>query len=316
MNFFENNENSNHSLWVERYRPKELNDYIGNEMLKETFQHFIDKGDFGHLLFHGRAGGGKSTAAKMLVKNIDCDYIYINASDERNVDTVRNKIKGFASTKGFEELKVVILDESDFLNFYSQPMLRNIMETFSEHCRFILTCNYIDKIIEPIQSRCQIFQIVPPNKKEIAIHLSKILKNEDIEFNPKDLVPIIDSSYPDIRKAINTCQMYSTKGKLVINDTKLVENDYKLKVLDILKSDDSQRNKYLNCRQAIIDSRATNFSELFTLLYEKVEEYAEGSTAAVILTLAEYQQQHDIVIDKEIQMAACLIKILDIINKK
>jgi DNA polymerase III delta prime subunit len=237
----------------------------------------------------------------------------INASDENNVETVRNKVKNFASSMGFKPFKIVILDEFDYMTPNAQAILRNLMETFSKHCRFILTCNYVEKVIEPIQSRCQTFQIVPPTKKDVAIQISKILQSEGVKFEIKDLVPIIDSAYPDIRKIINTCQLNSIKGELKLDVQNLLENDYKTKILDILKSKDDKRNKYMKIRQTLIDSRATDFTELFTLLYDKVEEYAEGKTANVILELADGQRNAFQSIDKEIPTAATLIKILNII---
>ena len=270
---FTEEEKINHSLWVEKYRPAKLEDYVGNEHLKNKVAGYIESEDVPHLLFFGKAGTGKTTLAKLIVNSIDCDFMVLNASDENNVETVRTKVKNFASSIGFKKYKIIILDEFDYMTPNAQAILRNLMETFSRHCRFILTCNYIEKIIEPIQSRCQTFQIVPPTKKDVAIQMSKILKAEKVEFDPKDLVPIIDSSYPDIRKVINTCQMNSTKGKLKVDVQNLLENDYKMKVLDILKSNDDKRNKYMKIRQALIDSKVTDFTDLFTLLYDKVDDY-------------------------------------------
>jgi DNA polymerase III delta prime subunit len=290
-----------------------LVDYVGNAHLKSKIEGYLETGDVPHLLLHGRAGTGKTTLAKLIVKSVDCDYMVINASDENNVDTVRNKVKNFASSMGFKKWKIVILDEFDYMSPNAQAILRNLMETFSQHCRFILTCNYVEKVIDPIQSRCQSFQIVPPTKKDVAIQISKILGAEGVEFEPKDLVPIIDAGYPDIRKIINTCQLNSNKGKLQVDTQNLLENDYKIKVLDILKSKDDKRNKYTNMRQTIIDSRVTDFSELFTLLYEKVDEFAPSNTANVIIALSEGQSRHFNAIDKEIPMAATLIEILNLI---
>lgn len=306
-------ENINHSLWVEKYRPTKLEDYVGNEHLKTKVSVFIENNDIPHLLLYGKAGTGKTTLAKLIVKSIECDYMIINASDERNVDTIRDKVKGFASSMGFKKWKVVVLDEVDYMSHLAQPMLRNIMETFSGHCRFILTCNYVEKVIDPIQSRCQAFQIIPPTKKDVAVQMSKILKAEEIEFDVKDLVPIIDSSYPDIRKVINTCQMNSHKGKLKIDVQNLLENDYKIKILDILKSNDDKRNKYMKLRQALIDSKVTDFSDLFTMLYDKVDEYAAENTSNVILLLSDGQYKCSSAIDKEIPTAATLIQILNAI---
>jgi len=306
-------ENINNSLWVEKYRPTKLEDYVGNEHLKTKVGVFIENNDIPHLLLYGKAGTGKTTLAKLIVKSIECDYMIINASDERNVDTIRDKVKGFASSMGFKKWKVVVLDEVDYMSHLAQPMLRNIMETFSGHCRFILTCNYVEKVIDPIQSRCQAFQIIPPTKKDVAVQMSKILKSEEIEFDVKDLVPIIDASYPDIRKVINTCQMNSHKGKLKIDVQNLLENDYKIKILDILKSNDDKRNKYMKLRQALIDSKVTDFSDLFTMLYDKVDEYAAENTSNVILLLSDGQYKCSSAIDKEIPTAATLIQILNTI---
>jgi DNA polymerase III delta prime subunit len=306
-------EENNHSLWVEKYRPTKLEDYVGNEHLKSKVEGYLESGDVPHLLLYGKAGTGKTTLAKLIVNSIECDYIIINASDENNVDTVRNKVKNFASSMGFKPFKIVIMDEFDYMTPNAQAILRNLMETFSRHCRFILTCNYVEKVIEPIQSRCQSFQIVPPTKKDVAIQMSKILKSENIEFDIKDLVPIIDASYPDIRKVINTCQLNSNKGTLKVDVQNLLENDYKMKVVDILKSSDDKRNKYMKVRQAIIDSKATDFSDLYTILYDKVDEYAGDNTAGVILLLGDGVSKSAIAIDKEIIAASTLIQILNTI---
>ena len=314
MSFFANeNSKREHSLWVEKYRPQTLAEYVGNETVKETIQQYLDNNDIPHLLLHGKAGTGKTTLAKLIVNTIKCDSMIINASDENNVDTVRNKVKNFASSMGFAGFKIIILDEFDYMTPNAQAILRNLMETFSKHCRFILTCNYVEKIIDPIQSRCQTFQITPPTKKDVAIQMCKILKAESVEFDPKDLVPIIDSSYPDIRKIINTCQLNSLKGRLQVDVQNLLENDYKMKVLDILKSKDDKRNKYMNVRQAILDSKTTDFTDLFTLLYDKVDEYAGENTANVILVLGDGVAKSAVAIDKEIIAAATLIQILNII---
>jgi DNA polymerase III delta prime subunit len=312
MAFFEDNtsETVNNSLWVEKYRPKRLSEYVGNEHLKQKVSDYLSSGDVPHLLFFGKAGTGKTTLAKLIVNSINCDHIIINASDENNVDTVRNKVKGFASTIGFKDLKVVILDEFDYMTPNAQAILRNLMETFSKHCRFILTCNYVEKVIEPIQSRCQTFQIVPPTKKDVAVQISQILSKEGISFEPKDLVPIIDSSYPDIRKVINTCQLNSSKGKLKLDTTSVIDSDIKSKIVDILKSNDAKPNKWKNIRQAIADSRVQDFSELYSYLYEKVDEYGKDNTANIILILSESQHKDALVVDKEITFMAAIIQIV------
>ena len=246
----------------------------------------------------------------MIVNSINCDHIIINASDENNVDTVRNKVKGFASTVGFKDLKVIILDEFDYMTPNAQAILRNLMETFSKHCRFILTCNYVEKVIDPIQSRCQTFQIVPPTKKDVAVQISQILGKEGVSFEPKDLVPIIDSSYPDIRRIINTCQLNSSKGKLKLDTTSVIDSDIKTKIVEILKGNDAKPNKWKNIRQSIADSRVQDFSEMYSYLYEKVDEYGGSNTSNIILILSESQHKDALVVDKEITFMSCIIQIV------
>ena len=315
MAFFEQTEETiDNSLWVEKYRPVKLDDYVGNEHLKEKVAGYLETSDVPHLLLFGKAGTVKTTLAKLIVKSIECDYMIINASDENNVDTVRNKVKNFASSQGFKKYKIVILDEFDYMTPNAQAILRNLMETFSKHCRFILTCNYVEKIIDPIQSRCQTFQIVPPSKKEVAVQLDKILSSEEITYDVKDLVPIIDSSYPDIRKVINTCQLNSVKGELKLSKNDLMDSDFKTKILDILKSSDDSRNKYVKIRQMVADSKMQDFTEMYSVLYEKVDEYAEGKVSGVILVLAEGQHRDALAVDKEIPFMATILNILSTIK--
>ena len=316
MAFFEDNNTTkkvNNSLWVEKYRPSKLTEYVGNEHLKDKVKDYLESGEIPHLLFFGKAGTGKTTLAKLIVNSIDCDHIIINASDENNVDTVRNKVKGFASTVGFKDMKIIILDEFDYMTPNAQAILRNLMETFSRHCRFILTCNYVEKVISPIRSRTQEFQIVPPSKKEVAVQISQILGKEGVSFQPTDLVPIIDSSYPDIRKIINTCQLNSTKGELKLDTTSVIDSDLKSKVVEILKSNDDKKNKWKNIRQAVADSRTQDFTELYTFLYEKVEDYGGKNTSNIILILSESQSKDALVVDKEITFMSCIIQIVAIL---
>jgi len=312
MAFFEDTheEKVNNSLWVEKYRPRKLEEYVGNEHLKQKVADYLETGDVPHLLFFGKAGTGKTTLAKLIVNSIDCDHIIINASDENNVDTVRNKVKNFASSMGFKKWKIVILDEFDYMTPNAQAILRNLMETFSQHCRFILTCNYVEKVIDPIRSRTQEFQIVPPTKKDVAVQISQILGKEGIKFDIKDLVPIIDSSYPDIRKVINTCQLNSSKGELKVDTASVIDSDIKAKVIEILKSTDAKPNKWKNIRQAIADSRVQDFTELYSYLYEKLDEYGGDNKSNIILILSESQHKDALVVDKEITFMSCIIQIV------
>ena len=304
-------QNKQHTLWVERYRPVSLENYIGNEHLKTKVSKYISTGDIPHLLLHGKAGTGKTTLAKLLVSNVDCDQMYVNASDENNVETMRNKIKMFASSVGFKDLKVIILDECDFLTPNAQAALRNLMETFSKHCRFILTCNYVERIIDPIQSRCQSFQIIPPSKKEVAVHTSNILNTESISFDNKQIVTMVNSSYPDIRRIINAVQRNIVDNQLIVDTESLVQNDYKLQVLEILQTQD-KKNAFKNLRQLLADSQIRDYADLFRLLYDEIDSYGKGHIAEVILTIAKYELSDAQVVDKEINAMAMLIEILNI----
>ena len=169
------------SLLNEKYRPITLDKFVGNENLKKSLSKYLEQNDILNLIFYGPAGTGKTTLAKLIVNNLECDYLYINASDERGIETIRDKVQGFASTISFEPIKVVILDEADFLTIQAQASLRNIIETFSRTTRFIMTCNFVERIIDPLQSRCQVLKIVPPTKKDVAKHLNWILQQEHIE---------------------------------------------------------------------------------------------------------------------------------------
>ena len=302
-----------HTLWVEKHRPKTLDTYIGNEQLKSKVQVYLDSGDLPHLLLFGKAGTGKTTLAKLLVNNIDCDYLYINASDENNVETVRSKVKNFASTMGFKDYKVIILDECDYITPNAQAALRNLMETFSKHCRFILTCNFVERIIDPIQSRCQSFQVIPPNKNDVAKHLHNILTQESVSYDREDLGIIVNSGYPDIRRVINGAQRQSLGGKLTIDKQSIVENDYKMKLLEILKTQD-RKNAFKNIRQLVANSKVTDFADLFRLLYDEVDSYGKGHVAECILVVARYMLSDGQVVDKEINAMAMIIELLGVIK--
>ena len=298
---------SSHGLWVEKYRPQDLSTYVGNEALKTKVERFLDDGIVPHLLLYGRAGGGKTTLAKIIVNHVDCDYLYINASDERNIDLVRDKLKTFASSVGFKPMKVVILDEADYLNVNSaQPALRNLMETFSAHCRFILTCNYVEKIIDPIQSRCQTYKIVPPSKKEVAVHAKTILEKENISFDLDDLALVVTAGYPDLRKVINELQRMSIDGKLSIDKDGMIHNEFKLQFLDAIRNGES----LATIRKMVADSNFTEYTELYRLLYDEVESFGVEKMPEIIADISKGSYQDVLVVDKEINFIATVSNIL------
>ena len=304
---------TSNTLWVEKYRPSSLDTYIGNDHLKSKVEVYLESGDLPHLLLHGKAGTGKTTLAKILMNNIDCDYLYINASDENNVETVRTKIKNFASSVGFKDYKVIALDECDYITPNAQAALRNLMETFSKHCRFILTCNYVERIIDPIQRRCQSFQIIPPSKKEVAIHLSSILDDEDVSYDVSDIGLLVNGGYPDIRRVINSAQRNVIDGRLTLDKGSVIQNDYKLKLLVILKTQD-KKSAFKNIRQLVADSQITDFADLFRLLYDEVDSYGKGHVAECILVIAKYELSDSQVVDKEINAMAMLIELLGVVK--
>ena len=298
---------SSHGLWVEKYRPQDLSTYVGNENLKTKVERFLDDGNVPHLLLYGRAGGGKTTLAKIIVNHVDCDYLYINASDERNIDLVRDKLKTFASSVGFKPMKVVILDEADYLNVNSaQPALRNLMETFSAHCRFILTCNYVEKIIDPIQSRCQTYKIVPPSKKEVALHSKTILEKEEISFDLDDLALVVTAGYPDMRKVINELQRMSIDGKLSVDKDGMIHNEFKLQFLEAISSVTDIRT----IRKMVADSNFTDYTELFRLLYDEIDSYGKDKVPEIITDISQGSYQDVLVVDKEINFIATVSNIL------
>lgn len=309
--------NPSHTIWNEKYRPQTLDTYVGNDTVKSTFQQYIETNDVPHLLLYGDAGSGKTTLAKIVANTIAKDnYIYINASDENSVDTVRDKIKQFASSIGFGGLKLIILDECDYMTPNAQAALRNVIETFSKTTRFILTCNYVDKIIDPIQSRCQIFNIVPPSKKEVAQHLVKILDGENVNYEKDNLATIINQSYPDIRRVINTTQRCVIGGVLKLDETTLVEHNYLSSILDVLKSTKNKKEKFDGIRQLLADNHVRDFNQMFRYLYDNVDTFANGFVSTIILIIAEAQYKDSFVVDHEINAMAMFIQIIMEIDQR
>ena len=293
-----------HTLWTEKYRSQTLDQYIGNTELKTTIGSWILKNDIPHLLLYGKAGTGKTTLAKLITQNIDCDMMYINASDENGIDTIRDKVKSFASTSTFRPLKVVILDESDYLTINAQASLRNIIETFSAKTRFILTCNYVERIIEPLQSRCQAFKIETLSKPDIARHLANILEIENITYIINDVADIINNYYPDIRKIINVIQQHTVDSRLII--TKI---DIKFDISDVIKLIQG-KDAFKSVRQYLVDNNISDFEPMYRALYDELGK----DNGLITMTLADYQFKHAVVVDKEINFMACIASIINIIK--
>ena len=298
------------TLWTEAFRPNTLEGYIGNEHIIEKVKIFIANGDVPHLLFYGSAGTGKTTLAKIIANSVDADLMYINASDENSVDAVRDKIKRYASTVGFKRWKIIILDEADYLTPNAQAALRNLMETYSKTTRFILTCNYVEKIIDPIQSRCQTFAIMPPNKTDVAKRLVSVLEEKQVQYDIKDIAASINESYPDIRRAINTAQSCVIENRLTLDKASAIQANYMTEVLEMLKNAKDKKVAFTNIRQCIADSKVRDFTPMYTFLYDNLDEFAHGHIAPCILIIAESQFKDASVVDKEINIMAMFVNIL------
>ena len=298
--------NKTHTLYTEKYRPDTLEGYIGNDGFKSSLQQWIDSNDIPHLLLCGGAGTGKTTAAKLIVNNITCDSLYINCSDENGIDTIRDKVKSFASAASFKPQKVVVMDEADFLTINAQAALRNIIETFSLNTRFIFTCNFIERIIDPIQSRTVVFELTPPSMKDVARKCVQILDIEEIAYTMADVAGIVKQTYPDIRKSLNLLQSSIIGGKL--EPSRLITNfnqtsDKIIELLSLHKVGD-----FNTIRQIVADSNIRDYNELYRILFERTDEYTNSAVATVIL--ADYQYKSIMAPDKEITFMAAISKLL------
>ena len=293
-------------LWVEKYRPTTLEEYVGNEMIKSKIADYLKQGSIQNLLFHGVAGTGKTTLAKLIAKNLNCDLLYINASDERGIDTIRDKIIPFASSMSFNDVKIVILDEADYITPQAQATLRNTIESCSKTTRFILTCNYLERIISPLQSRCQTFEIIPPSKQEVDNKCQDILMEENITYT--DIHEVINTHYPDIRKIINTLQGSVVDGRIKIDSTSLKNTQLGGLIVDAL----IRKDKLSEIRQIIADSGSREFDDLFKYIYDKSSTLFGNREGEAILIIAKYQYEYTFVLEKEICIAAMLKNLLEI----
>ena len=304
-------------LWVEKYRPKKIADCILIDDLKNTFTKFLKGNELPNLLLSGTAGTGKTTVARALCEELGADYLIINGSDEgRHIDTLRTTIKNFASSVSLVESskhKVVIIDEADYMNADSvQPALRNFIETFYKNCRFIFTCNFKNKIIPALHSRCTVidFRITNGQKVKTATaflgRLGEILKSENIEYDKRVLAELIQRHYPDFRRTINELQRYSVRGKIdsgILVSLSDINNKELIKLL--------KEKRFSDMRKWVIQNLDQDPSSLFSNVYDILYKHLQPqSIPAAVLTIADYQYKSAFVADHEINMVACLTQIM------
>ena len=301
-------------LWVEKYRPQKIDDCVLPKSLKDTFKQFIDSGELPNFLFCGTAGVGKTTVAKALCNEIGAEYLLINGSEESGIDVLRTKIKSFASTISLtDSKKVIILDEADYLNPNStQPALRAFIEEFSNNCRFIFTCNYKNRIIEPLHSRCSVveFKIENKEKPEIAAsffkRLSYILKNENIEFDQKVVAELVQKHFPDYRRILNELQRYSVSGKI---DSGILLNVNEESFKELVKN--LKEKNFTEVRKWVAKNSDADSINIFRQLYDTATVNMEvASIPQLVIILADYQYKAAFVADHELNLMAALTEVM------
>ena len=304
----------NEFLWVEKYRPQKIDDCILPDSLKKTFKEFIASGQLPNFLFCGTAGVGKTTVAKALCNEIGAEFLLINGSEESGIDVLRTKIKSFASSVSLTDArKVVILDEADYLNANStQPALRGFIEEFSGNCRFIFTCNFKNRIIEPLHSRCSVveFKIDSKDKQQIAANFFKraagILKDEGIEFDPKVVAEVVTKHFPDYRRILNELQRYSVTGKIDSGILVNLSQESFRELVGFLKE-----KKFPEVRKWVAKNSDIETTQLFKELYDNAVDFLDQSTVHhLVLILADYQYKAAFVADHELNTVAAMTEIM------
>ena len=301
-------------LWVEKYRPKTIEECVLPTALKETLLEFVSKGDLPNLILSGGPGVGKTTAAKAMLDELGLTYMFINGSEESGIDVLRTKIKNFASTVSLHGgRKYLILDEADYLNPQStQPALRGFIEEFHKNCGFILTCNYKNRLIPPLHSRCSVVDFTVPKseKKELAEQFFRRVMNvlvvEEVKFEPKAVAEVINKFFPDWRRVLNELQRYSVSGRI---DAGILVDISEVNIKELMQS--MKQKEFTNVRKWIVNNIDNDPTRLFRRLYDNLYDYMDGSSIPhVVVILGEYQYKAAFVADQEINMLACLTEIM------
>ena len=301
-----------HYVMNERYRPSTLDGYVCDDILKQKVEGWIEQQNIPMLGFFGKPGSGKTTLAKIIARNIDCDYIMINATDKRGIEDIKNEILPFVSVMSFKDApKIVILDEATHILQAGQVLLLNMIETYSLNTRFILTGNYPERLIEPLRSRLEDYNLKPPSKKHVAKHIVKILDTESIQYEISDVAAIINAYYPDLRRTINNIQKHVIDGKLTLSQTLTNDSDTENQVIQSLSK--PTKTTFRDIRKILADGDISDFDSMYKKLYNDIDKYAKDKEGLVVIAINEHIFQSVSVLDKEICFCACIARILEII---
>jgi len=307
-------------LWVEQYRPSDVSSCILPKNLKDTFSKFIVQGDVPNLILSGGSGVGKTTIAKAMLDELDCTHMMINGSEESGIDVLRTKIKNFASTVSLHGgRKYIILDEADYLNPQStQPALRGFMEEFHKNCGFVLTCNYKNRLIEPLHSRCSVIEFTIPNseKPKLASEFMKrvalILDEQNVKYDERVVAEVINKYFPDWRRILNELQRYAPSGTI---DAGILVNIAEVNIKELMVS--MKNKEFTNVRKWVVDNLDNDPVKLYRRIYDNLYNYVDGSSIPhVVVILADYQFKSAFSADQEINMLACLTEIMAKVNFK
>jgi DNA polymerase III delta prime subunit len=295
-------------LLVEKYRPNTLEDVILSDELRTKFSEYIEKKSIPHILLNGAPGIGKTTLAKILAKSITEDYLFICSSDHNSIDDIRGKVKGFCSTISFSGIKIIILDECDAITFAGQSMLRNLMEEFADHSRFILTCNFGEKIMDAIKSRCTPFDLITPSMKSVALRCYDILNKEGVIIdNKEDIKLLVKKYYPDIRKVINNLQRMIVDNHFkFVESSQITNQDALIKLL--------KEGNFTQITKEIL-TPGCDYITLYRTLFDRSSEVSPERSVEVMLIVGEFHKYHSMVIDTQLHFRTCLLNIAKIIFK-